>query len=79
MAVLITCKIEEDLIKNKGARVLTRVSPLSPYGSYPLPWKPEFQSDLVQSLMQPSTIQMMLQIGMLVVVIFTFESVDAQT
>ena len=23
MAVLITCKIEEDLIKNKGARVLT--------------------------------------------------------
>ena len=24
-----------------------------PYGSYLLPWKPEFQSDLAQNLMQP--------------------------
>ena len=27
--------------------------PLSVYGSYMLPWKPEFQSDLAQNLMQP--------------------------
>ena len=26
---------------------------LKGYGSYPLPWKPEFQSDLAQNLMQP--------------------------
>ena len=25
MAVLLTCKVEEDLIKNEGARVLTRL------------------------------------------------------
>ena len=28
MVVLVTCKYEEDLIKNEGARVLTRFSPL---------------------------------------------------
>ena len=28
MVVLVTCKNEEDPIKNKGARVLTRFSPL---------------------------------------------------
>ena len=27
--------------------------PLKVYGSYLLPWKPEFQSDLAQNLMQP--------------------------
>ena len=27
--------------------------PLEVYGSYLLPWKPEFQSDLTQNLMQP--------------------------
>ena len=27
--------------------------PLIVYGSYLLPWKPEFQSDLAQNLMQP--------------------------
>ena len=27
--------------------------PLLVYGSYLLPWKPEFQSDLAQNLMQP--------------------------
>ena len=53
MVVLITCKYEEDLIKNKGASVFTTLSPLKPYGSYPLPWTPEFRSDLAQNLMQP--------------------------
>ena len=28
IVVLVTCKIEEDPIKNEGARVLTRFSPL---------------------------------------------------
>ena len=28
MVVLVTCKYEEDPIKNEGARVLTRFSPL---------------------------------------------------
>ena len=44
MYVLITCKYEEDPIKNEGARVFT---------SYPVPWTPEFRSDLTQNLMQP--------------------------
>ena len=45
MDVLITCKYEEDPIKNEGAR--------ESYGSYPLPWTPEFRSDLAQNLKQP--------------------------
>ena len=48
MVVLVTCKYEEDPVKNEGARVLTRFS-----WSYPLPWKPDFQSDLAKNLMQP--------------------------
>ena len=42
MDVLVTGKYEEDLIKNEGARVFTTFSPLYPYGSYRLPWTPEF-------------------------------------
>ena len=42
MTVLSTCKNEEDPIKNVGARVFTTLSPLQPYGSYLLTWKPEF-------------------------------------
>ena len=53
MDFLVTCKYEEDPIKNEGARVDTTFSPLQPYGSYPLPWTPEFRSDLAQNLMQP--------------------------
>ena len=53
MDVLVTCKYEEDPIKNEGARVDTTFFPLYPYGSYPLPWTPEFRSDLAQNLMQP--------------------------
>ena len=52
--VLITCKYEEDPIKNEGARVFTTFSPLYSYGSYWLPWTPEVRSDLVQNLMHPS-------------------------
>ena len=40
--VLITCKNEEDPIKNEGIRVFTTFSPLYSYGSYRLPWTPEF-------------------------------------
>ena len=32
--VLVTCKNEEDPIKNEGARVLTRFSPLQVYGIF---------------------------------------------
>ena len=53
MDVLVTCKYEEDPVKNEGARVDTTFSPLYPYGSYPLPWTPEFRSDLAENLMQP--------------------------
>ena len=42
MDVLITCKYEEDPIKNEGAKVFTTFSPLYSYGSYWLPWTPEF-------------------------------------
>ena len=52
MDVLGTCKYEEDRIENEGARVDITFSPLKPYGSYLLPLKPEFQSYLVQNLMQ---------------------------
>ena len=52
MVVLVTCKNKEKPIKNEGARVVTRFSPLKPYGSYLLTWKPEFCSDLTQNLMQ---------------------------
>ena len=40
--VLVTCKYEEDPIKIEGARVFTTFSPLYPYGSYRVPWTPEF-------------------------------------
>ena len=33
MVVLVTCKNEEDQIKNEGARAATSFSPLYPYGS----------------------------------------------
>ena len=40
--VFITCKYEDDPIKNGGARVFTTFSPLYSYGSYRLQWTPEF-------------------------------------
>ena len=41
MVVLVTCKYEEDPIKNEGASVFTTLIHYN-YGSYPLPWTPEF-------------------------------------
>ena len=55
MVVLLTCtcKNKEDPIKTERARVLTRCSPILALCEYPLPWKSEFLSDVVQNLMQP--------------------------
>ena len=52
MVVLVACKNKEEQIKNEGARVVTRFFPIITYGSYLLPWKPKFRSDLTQNLMQ---------------------------
>ena len=38
--------------KNRLEKVETPFSPLQPYGSFLLPWKPEFWSDLIQNQMQ---------------------------
>ena len=53
--VLVTCKNKEDPIKNEDAslRVFITFSPIITYRSYPLPWKPEFPSDLARNIMQP--------------------------
>ena len=85
MIVLVSCKNKEEQIKNEGARVVTRFSQLLPYGSYLLPWKPEFWSDLTQNLMQSvphpndASDEILIIIGQLVSEIFMFESVDTQT
>ena len=42
MVVLVICKNKEEQIKNEGARVVTRFSPLYPYESSLLPMKSEF-------------------------------------
>ena len=42
MHIIIACKYEKDLMKNSGEKVETPFSPLQPYGSFLLPWKPEF-------------------------------------
>ena len=52
MYVIVTCKYEKDPIKNSRENMATPFSPLKPYGSYLLPWKPEFWSDLAQNLTQ---------------------------
>ena len=53
MHVIITCKYEKDRMKNRREKVVTPFSPLQPYGSFLLPWKREFWSDLIQNQMQP--------------------------
>ena len=40
MHVIFTCKYEKDWMKNSREKVATLFSPLWPYGSYLLPWKP---------------------------------------
>ena len=52
MVVLVILKNEEDQIKNEAARVATTFSLLYLNGSYLLPWKPEFRSDLLKNLWQ---------------------------
>ena len=42
MHVIVTCKYENDLIKSIRENVMTPFFPLLLYGSYLLPWKPEF-------------------------------------
>ena len=42
MVDLVIYRNEGNPIENEGALVLTTFSPLKPYESYLLPWKPEF-------------------------------------
>ena len=42
MHVIVTCKIEKDLIKNIRENVMAPFFQLKLYGSYLLPWKPWF-------------------------------------
>ena len=72
-------------IKNEGPRVVTSFFPLLLYGSYPLPWTPEFRSNLTQNLMQPfphpndGSDKISFLIGPLVAEIFEFENVHRHT
>ena len=81
IAVLVTCKNEEE---NRRARMLTRISPLWPYGSYLLPWKPV----LIRSGPKPNAANPpsqwcfrwnLIMIGKLVSEIFVSESVNGPT
>ena len=51
MDVLLTCKNEEDPIKNEGASVLTTFSPLLPYGCHGNQWSHLTDFELIQALM----------------------------
>ena len=54
MYVIVTCKYKKDPIKNSQKRDDALFPIITLWdGSYPLPWKPEFWSDLHQNLMQP--------------------------
>ena len=50
MHVLVTCKYKKDRIKNKREKVETMFSPLQVNWGFLLPWKPEFWSNLPQTL-----------------------------
>ena len=54
MHVLVTCKHENDLIKNNREKVETSFPPLEFNGCFLLVWKPEFWFDLPRNLTQPS-------------------------
>ena len=53
MVVLVTCKYEEDPIKNEGARVVTTFPPIITLWELSVAMTPEFRSDLAQNLVQP--------------------------
>ena len=53
MHVLVTCKYKKDRIKNNREKVETSFSPLQVNGGFLLQWKPEFWSNLPQTLTQP--------------------------
>ena len=78
--VLITWKYKKDWLKSNREKVETS-SPLLVSGSFLLPWKPEFWSNLPPNLMQPfpnpsDAIHNLIKIGQLASEIFKFESVD---
>ena len=50
--ICLSCKFEEDPIKNEGAVMSITCSPLYVYGRFWLWWKPKFSPDLPQNLMQ---------------------------
>ena len=52
MDVLVTCMYEEDPIKNEVLECSQHFPNYNPV-SYPLPWTPEFRSNLAQNLLQP--------------------------
>ena len=52
MYVVVPCKFGIDPIENNRDNSWT-FSPYNVYGSYLLPWKPEFLSNLAQNQMQP--------------------------
>ena len=52
MYVIVTCKYEKDLIKSIQENMMTPFFPLLLYGSYLLPWKPEFWPDLDQNVLK---------------------------
>ena len=60
--VLVTCKYRKDRIKNNQQKVETSFSPLNINGGFLWPWKPEFWSNLSQSLCSLSPTQMMQRI-----------------
>ena len=62
MHVIFTCKYEKDWMKNSREKVATLFSPLWPYGSYLLPWKPVLKPICTNIKCNLSPAQMMLQI-----------------
>ena len=73
MVVIVTCKYEEDPIKNEGARVLIRFPHYNPMGAICC-----HGNDLIQNLLQPfpHPNDASNKIGLLVAEIFMFESVN---
>ena len=85
MDVLVTCKYEEDTIKNEGASVLTTFFPIITLWELSVAMDTRFGSDLAQNLMQPflypndGSDKNFVTIGPLVAEIFKFENVYRHT